>query len=90
VTHVRFWIAVSVGVLLFSVAAVFSQSTEPPRSEEYLLLGNPNRGAGTKGPSTPCGATTDRVTLVRGTDVFPSTLTASLGVSNETCEMRHR
>src|SRR5215471_12721909 len=34
------------GIVALSIGALMSQSTEAPKSEEYLLLGSPNRGAG--------------------------------------------
>ena len=41
----RNWAALLAPVLL-TTAIVFSQTPEAPKSDEYLLLGNPNRGAG--------------------------------------------
>lgn len=41
----RFWFMVFVGLALCA-ALVFSQSDTKPQSDEYLLLGSPNRGAG--------------------------------------------
>src|SRR3954451_22187931 len=47
----RSWTAVVYGLTALSTTMVLSQSATPPRSEEfksdeYLLLGTPNRGAG--------------------------------------------
>src|SRR3954451_23943998 len=47
----RSWTAVVYGLTALSTTMVLSQSATPPRSEEfksdeYLLLGSPNRGAG--------------------------------------------
>src|SRR5438067_13665812 len=35
-----------IGVAVFFAAMLLSQNTETPKSEEYMLLGSPNRGAG--------------------------------------------
>ena len=43
-TRKFYWIAVS--ILLGSGTILLSQSNEGPKSEEYLLLGSANRGAG--------------------------------------------
>src|SRR4051794_37127413 len=50
ITHNRSWSAVAFGVTTLS-AVLLSQTAAPPQSEEfksdeYLILGSPNRGAG--------------------------------------------
>jgi len=50
-TQNRFWSAVVVGLTVVSATVLLSQTAAPPRTEafksdEYLLLGSPNRGAG--------------------------------------------
>ena len=44
----RYWIwpAFAVGVILWTAPALKPQQAEAPKSEEYLLLGNADRGAG--------------------------------------------
>src|SRR4051812_19723559 len=51
ITQSRSWSAVVYGLTALSTTVLLSQSAEPPQSEEfksdeYLLLGSPNRGAG--------------------------------------------
>lgn len=43
--HIRFWMALS-GCAVLSATLLLSQPVDSPKSEEYLLLGSPNRGAG--------------------------------------------
>ena len=48
-TQNRFWSAVVVGLTVVSATVLLSQTAAPPRTEafksdEYLLLGSPNRG----------------------------------------------
>jgi len=42
----RFLPAALIGVAALSATLLLSQTTAAPRSEEYLLLGSANRGAG--------------------------------------------
>ena len=44
-TQTRFSLAVLIGITL-SATILLSQTADAPKSEEYLLLGSPNRGAG--------------------------------------------
>ncbi|MBZ5585719.1 MAG: glycoside hydrolase [Acidobacteriia bacterium] len=44
-TNIRFSLTASIGAVLIS-SVLLSQPASPPQSEEYLLLGSPNRGAG--------------------------------------------
>jgi len=51
VTQNRFWSAVVLGLTVLSATVLLSQTAAPPpreafKSDEYLLLGSPNRGAG--------------------------------------------
>jgi len=50
-TQKGFWQAIPLSFLALSATVLLSQTVEapkpdPPQSEEYLLLGSPNRGAG--------------------------------------------
>jgi len=45
-TQKGFWQALLLGLVAMSATILLSQTTEAPKSEEYLLLGSPNRGAG--------------------------------------------
>jgi hypothetical protein len=42
--YLHLWLVA--GLTALSCTMLLSQTTEPPKSEEYLLLGSPNRGAG--------------------------------------------
>src|SRR5579863_7360395 len=42
----RFWRTAMIGIAALSATIVLPQTIESPKSEEYLLLGSPNRGAG--------------------------------------------
>src|ERR1035441_199125 len=44
-TQTRFSLAVLIGITL-SATILLSQTADAPKSEAYLLLGSPNRGAG--------------------------------------------
>ena len=45
-TYVRLCIAITAGAVLFALTALQAQSTDKPKSDEYLLFGNVDRGAG--------------------------------------------
>src|SRR5438128_215534 len=49
-TQKRSWSAIALGLALLSATALFSQTAQPGteafKSDEYLILGSPNRGAG--------------------------------------------
>src|ERR1051326_3054577 len=42
----RIWLSLAIGLILLTAAAIHAQPLAAPKSEEYLLLGSPNRGAG--------------------------------------------